>query len=76
MLFISGPELMRTAIFLTLENQADAWKAGSRDTVPHLAAQYSNIAQPKTTLKLIYSNRKSLIRTGSRFPERLEKPYI
>ena len=70
--FISGPALMRTAI-LTLENQADVWKAGSKNTIPHLLVQYSNIAQPTATLKLIYPNLKLLTRTGSRFPER---PYI
>ena len=31
-------------------------QATNHETVPYLAAQYSNIAQPKTTLKLIYSN--------------------
>ena len=34
----------------TLENQADAWKVESKNTIPHLLAQYSNIAQPMTTL--------------------------
>ena len=47
MWFISEPVLMRTATLLTLENQADTWKSGLRNTVPHLPAQYSNNAHPK-----------------------------
>ena len=58
--FIIGHALMKTAILLALDNQADAWKAWSKNLVPHLLVQYSNIAQPITTLnlKLIYSNLK------------------
>ena len=58
-------------ILLTLENQAYAEKAGLKNTISHVLVQYSNIAQPKTTLKLIYINLKSLTQTESRFPERL-----
>ena len=76
MWFVSGPVLMRTAIFLALENQADAWKVGSKNAIPHLLAQYSNIAQPTNTLKLIYLNLKLLTRTGSMFKERPERSYI
>ena len=43
--FTSGLVIMKTAILLTLENQTDTWKAVSRNTVPHLPVQYSNIAQ-------------------------------
>ena len=73
MWFISGPVLKNTVILLKLENQADAWKAGSRNTIPHLLV---HIAQPTTTLKPIYPNLKLLTRTGSRFQERPKRPYI
>ena len=52
--FITGPILMKTAILLTLEIQADGLRAGSKNTIPHLLVHYSNIAQTKTTLKLLY----------------------
>ena len=45
--------------FLILENQADAWKAGSKNKIPLLQVQYSNIAQPMNTLKLTSLNLKS-----------------
>ena len=52
MWFISGPALMRTAVLLTLENQADTWtsyigessrylEARSENIIPHLLAQYA-----------------------------------
>ena len=61
---------------LILENLADAWKAEPRNTVPHLQAQYSNIAQPQTTVKLMFPNLKSLTRRGRWFSERPKRPYI
>ena len=53
MWFINGPALRITAI-LTLENQADALKAESKNIISHLLGQY--IGQPTTTLMVISHN--------------------
>ena len=42
---------MRITILLTLKNQADAWKAESKNTIPHLVEQYSNTTQLTTKTK-------------------------
>ena len=62
MWFISGPVLMTTAI-LTLENHADAWKAESRNTIPHLLVQFSTLHSPKAYISqfnIIDQDRKQI----------------